>query len=247
MKTIAFLGQKTIAERCLKMLYGPDFKNDLKVAFIVSDRAFYEEAVAIGTETPVFVSNAERNEEAIKRAIGETGADTIISVQHPWILSQGVLDAVKGFAFNLHNAKLPEYRGHNTISHAILNGETTYTTTIGWIAEKVDLGNIAYETSLPIEPDDDAQSLYRKTVDRAVENFRRLAEDLASDREIPRRPLEGPGCFYSRDAIHALKEIKNPVDFSEVDKKARAFYFPPHEPAYISLNGTRFHVLKKFY
>ena len=49
---------------------------------------------------------------------------------------------------NLHNAKLPDYRGHNSISHEILNGETKHTTTIHKIAKEVDRGEILLEKEI---------------------------------------------------------------------------------------------------
>ena len=60
----------------------------------------------------------------------------IISIQHPWIISKSILDAVDGFAFNIHFGKLPEYRGHHLGIHSILNGEKTFTTTCHWMAQK---------------------------------------------------------------------------------------------------------------
>jgi len=179
------------------------------------------------------------------RSIRSDRIDLLISVQHPWILSKRVLEAVRYRAFNLHNAKLPDYKGYNSISHAILNGETSYTTTIHWMAPKVDSGDLAYEEELPITRWETSLSLYRKTVDAAVRNFRKLIHDLGHGLPVPRTPVAAKGRFYRKSAIAALRKIRSLRDHTEVDRKSRAFYFPPHEAAYIEVSGKRFYISPK--
>jgi methionyl-tRNA formyltransferase len=241
-KKILFLGQKGIAERCLACLLKPDYSSALSVVAVGS-----VPGSQLALSTPHFIANTERNEKAIIDLINDLRVDVLISVQHPWILSGQVIEAVKGNAFNLHNAKLPDYRGHNSISHAILNGEKTYTTTIHWIIPRVDMGDIAHEEMIPMMSGEVAVSLYERSVEAAVRNFEKLARDLAEGRTPPRRPVAGAGHFYGKNDIEKLKDIVDIHDVDEVDRKARAFYFPPHEPAYYMLDGTRFYVSRKPY
>ena len=67
-----------------------------------------------------FISNEKKNENEIIDSIKEHKINLIISVQHCWIFSDKILKSVNGNAYNLHNAKLPDYKGYNTINHAIL-------------------------------------------------------------------------------------------------------------------------------
>ena len=51
------------------------------------------------------------------------------------------------------------------------------------------------------------------------------------------------GQYYRRNSIEGLKRIEDPCDADEVDRKCRAFYFPPFEPAHFEKGGRRFYVL----
>jgi len=249
MNRVLFLGQKVIAERCLALLARPEYAETMRVGAVVSAPDFYEAAAAGRSFDPAprFIPNAERNEAEILGAVESLGLNLLLSVQHPWVLSEQVLRAVGGRAFNLHNAKLPEYKGHNSISHAILNGDSSYTTTIHWMSPRVDMGDIAYEETFPIRGDDTAWSLYGRSVGAAAKNFQKLLDALAARSDVPRRGITSEGRFYRRAEIQALKEIGSPGDAAEVDRKARAFYFPPFEPAYFVLGGKKFYVSTQSY
>lgn len=189
------------------------------------------------------VDNAERAEDALLDLIARSGAEILISVQHAWILSQRVIDAVGGRAFNLHMARLPQYKGYHPFAHAILNGDAHYAVTIHWMAARVDSGAIAYEAEFPIGPADTAADLYRRAEAESLGLFRHLLADLGEGRMPPARPLAGEHRFYSRHSIAAIARIADPTDPVEVDRKARALYFPPFPPAYLDLGGTRVFVL----
>lgn len=163
MFNVLFLGQKSIAERCLSIITD-EFSSSFNVCSIVSDSDFFDKFYSRGVPA-VFCSNAERNEDKLLGIIADKHVNLVISVQHPWILSSRLLSAVTGMCFNLHNAKLPQYQGHNTLTHAILNGDNSYSSTIHWMLPEVDSGEIAYEGSVPITSNDTAYSLYLKNLD----------------------------------------------------------------------------------
>lgn len=172
-------------------------------------------------------------------AIEKFRIDAIISVQHPWILSDKIIKAVDSLAFNLHNAKLPDYKGHNSISHAILNNEKFYTTTIHWLISHVDMGDIIFENVIPINTDETAYSLYLRTLQPAYDNFEKLIHCLDLGLKLPAIKIKEKGKFYKKNEIYALKEIKNFTNWDEIIKKYRAFYFYPHEPAFMKLGDKK--------
>jgi methionyl-tRNA formyltransferase len=246
---IALLAQGVIAKECLKI-----FKNcpreNISISIVVTTDSFYQNEISDNFDNVKFIDNSVRNEDLILSAISDYNIDAIISIQHPWILSSEIIEAVEQRAFNLHNAKLPEYKGHNSISHAILNKEDMYTTTIHWLAPKVDMGDIIFEQGIKIEKNDTAYSLYQKTLQPAVNNFSKLLRYLDEGIELPSCSIEGNGKFYSKHEINSLKEIKNPLDWEEIKVKYRAFHFPPHEPAFVSVGDQKYYPqidLLKFY
>ena len=183
------------------------------------------------------IDNDRRNEGPILDAIAG-GADFLLSVQHPWILSRTLIEA--GPALNLHLGPLPEYRGFFGPTHAILEGATTYGATLHWLAPEVDSGDIALEARFPIEPLDTALSLYNRAEIAGSALVTDLVHRLAAVEAIPRRKQAAGGRAYGRLSLDNLREIR-PGD--DVDRKARAFFFPPHDPAYRVVEGVRIPVL----
>lgn len=243
MSSILYLGQKTIGEQCFDILleHCPPLSVKAAVSNGSPDAVWWKSAGVrerCDADGISFIDNRERNEDAILGLIRELGIDTIISVQHSWILPAPILDAVNGQAFNLHNAKLPDYKGYNACNHALLNRDETFTSTIHWMVPQVDAGALTFEETFPIAPDETAISLYQKAEQAGLRAFKRLARTLAQGADVPATPMQGDGRFYTRTSIEELRRITDPADLDEVALKARAFHFPPFEPAYI-LKGDR--------
>ena len=176
---VLFLSEGKLAQICLKVLMSDDFRNDFSVASMVSSETFQNGFRAEHEEGRDlhFISNEERNEDQIIEAVNSLGIETLISVQHKWILGEGVISAVSGKAFNLHNAKLPDYKGHNTVSFAILNDEKSMPLPFHWIAPKVDSGDLVLESSVEVDPSETARSLYKRLFPEAenlMKDFLRL-------------------------------------------------------------------------
>ncbi|MFZ5427686.1 MAG: formyltransferase family protein [Thermodesulfobacteriota bacterium] len=238
----AFLGQKAIAAACLEILLEQGHRGLVDVAVLVSGTDFRDAFADRFEVPPLFIPNAERGTDALLAAMKVAGVDLLISVQHPWILPSVVIEATPRGAFNLHNARLPDYRGHGSISHAILHGDQTYATTIHWMAPEVDRGPIVCEQEVPVGPGETALSLYGKTLEASARNFRDFLRLLSMPQGPPRIPMREGGRFYGKDSLAPLKLIANPADPVEVDRKSRAFHFPPHEPAYIVAGGAKHYV-----
>jgi len=239
---VAFLGQKAIAVACLDILLKDPHRGLLDVVVLGCDSGIHESFLSRFESPPLFVPNQERSVSMLLSAMAKRRVDLLISVQHPWILPVEVIGAAARGAFNLHNARLPDYRGHGTISHAILNGEQTYATTIHWMVPEVDRGDIVCEQEVSIEKNETALSLYGKTREASIENFQRFLPMLSQPGGPPRIPMRQGGKFYGKFSLAPLKHIRNPIDSVEVDRKSRAFHFPPHEPAYILVGDARHYV-----
>ena len=64
--------------------------------------------------------------------------------------------------FNLHASLLPQYRGAAPINHAIMNGETETGVTTFFLNDKIDCGEILFQTKTPIELNETAGELHDK-------------------------------------------------------------------------------------
>jgi methionyl-tRNA formyltransferase len=244
MTRIAFLGQGPLGEACFSELLRSGAKVVVAISNSNDTNWWKSNAIfrACAVENIEFIDNSSRNDAALVTAIKHHDVDMIISVQHSWIVSEEALGLVSGNAFNLHMAKLPEYKGHHPFIHALLNGETSHTVTLHRMTPKVDVGDIAYELTIPIAPADTANSLYERSVSIGKQLFERFVFDLNNQIEIPARPMTGTHRFYSRTSISGLDEITDVSDYAELDRKVRAFFFPPFPPAYFVKNGKKYYV-----
>jgi methionyl-tRNA formyltransferase len=112
------------------------------------------EALAARAGVPVR-SLASINDEAYLRTLGERQVDVLLSVSAPEIFRQQALAAAP-YILNVHNGKLPRYRGMMPTFWAMLNGEREVTVTLHTMAAKLDAGQVVAEFSVPIEPTDSA-------------------------------------------------------------------------------------------
>jgi methionyl-tRNA formyltransferase len=190
------------------------------------------------------ISNETRNDGEIAELIRTLRPDALVAVQHPWIIPRETLDLVRGAAFNLHSAKLPDYRGHNAANHAILDRAPTSTVTLQWMAPEADMGPVAFEETFETVADDTARSLYERGLSAGEFAFGRFLDALAAGPDsVPRRALVGTGRFFPRSSIDDEREIRDPSDPDEVDVRSRALFFPPFEPAFFVADGRKHYVL----
>ncbi len=126
MVRVLYIGQKWIGEKCFAYLHSKQ-SDSLQICGAVSNisadvwwksNGIYTRCLDGGVP---FLSNERRNNDQILKMIADFDINTIFSVQHRWILPRTLLESVKYRAFNLHNAKLPDYKGNNICNHAILN------------------------------------------------------------------------------------------------------------------------------
>ncbi len=95
---------------------------------------------------------ASINDEAYLRTLAERHVDVLLSVSAPEIFRAAALRAAPQ-SINIHNGKLPLYRGMMPTFWALLHGEPEVTITVHTMAEKLDAGEVVAEFRVPIGPD----------------------------------------------------------------------------------------------
>jgi methionyl-tRNA formyltransferase len=93
------------------------------------------------------------NDPAYLRTLRERGVDVLLSVSAPEIFRAAALAAVP-HTINIHNGKLPYYRGMMPTFWALLHGEPEVTITVHTMVEKLDAGEVLAEYVVPIRPGD---------------------------------------------------------------------------------------------
>lgn len=176
-------------------------------------------------------------------ALNSSGADALLSIQYPWIIDEDHLKVVSGHAYNLHNAALPDYRGHNALTHVILNGDSVHVTTLHKMAREVDRGYVYLERATPVAPDETAFSLYAKCMEAAKSLLQDFFTLYGQDALKVGRAVGHGGRYYSKNSVNELRRAPDGAQADYLERLARAMYFPPHEPPYLQVDGRKLYLL----
>ena len=170
--------------------------------------------------------------------------DILLSFVYPCIIEAEHLERAQWYAVNLHESPLPRYRGCNGYSHAILENDTTYGTTLHTMEAELDAGEIIDQMIFPIESAETARELYLRTAEYSTQLLRSNLTVLASG-SIPRRSMDSAiHPIHARSSLVDLKRIPVDIisDIASVERIARAMDFPPFAPAYFEREGQSHYV-----
>ena len=117
------------------------------------------EAVAARHGVPVRPL-ASINDAAYLETLAARDVDVLLSVAAPEIFRAQAL-AAAGLALNVHNGRLPDYRGMMPTFWALLNGDDHVVVTVHEMAERLDAGPVLAEYEVPIGPGDSAFDVSR--------------------------------------------------------------------------------------
>ncbi|MCA9057765.1 MAG: polysaccharide deacetylase family protein [Planctomycetaceae bacterium] len=110
-------------------------------------------------------------------------------------------------SINLHQRKVPDYRGGGPIAlWEMLNGESEIGVTVHRVAEKLDAGAVIRSATLPIEPADTLTSLELKAHVVGIDLLVGAATDFATG-QVRETPQTGEGRMYRNPKPEAMREL----------------------------------------
>ena len=134
---------------------------------------------------PEYLAELERNE-----------VDVLLSVASPEIFGRAALEAAS-LVLNVHNGKLPDYRGMMPTFWALLNGDRQIVITLHEMAERIDAGGVLAEFPLDVEPGESAFDLAaRAKVVAGREVARYLVRLAGGGKALPARTPTERGRYY---------------------------------------------------
>ena len=236
MKKIVYLGSKSVGYNCLQHLF--KHRHDLEIELVgVLTNPHGEKIIDFCKEKSIkILSNLDE-------FINMESCDIAISVQYHDILKKQHIEKAKEIIINLHIAPLPEYRGCNQFSYAIINGDKEFGTTIHRLEEGIDSGAIMFEKRFPIPEDCWVRDLYKIACDNSLSLFQEsLPQIISGDFElIPQTSLlpERKTSIHYRKEINDLKNIDLSWSKEKIERHIRATYMPGFEPPYTIINSTK--------
>ena len=235
-KSIVFLGSKSIGYECLKYLYNQQNKLAVKLVGVLTN--------ARGKKIVEFCENKSlRIIKDLNEFLKIGSCDIAISVQYHEILKKQQIAIANEIFVNLHMAPLPEYRGSNQFSFAIINSDSRFGTTIHRLEEGVDNGAILFEKRFSIPEHCWVEQLYDITYKNSVNLFQKSLPKLISG-NYQLRPQESfidrKSSFHYRNEIDELKKIDLAWNEEKIMRYIRATYMPGFEPPYTFINEQKY-------
>ncbi len=237
-KTIIFLGSKPIGFECFAELIAQKEKLNVEIiGLLTHTRKEFGDghdlaALAATHNIPVLSSMDEIPE-----------CDVIYSVQYHEILKAHHINKARQIAVNLHMAPLPEYRGSNQFTFALLEGKKEFGTTIHKMQPGVDNGDILFQKRFPIHENCWVEELYDMTYKASLNLFKQTLSHILSGnyRVVPQELLVGKygTSMHYRKEMAALKVIDLKWDKEKIHRYIRATSMPGFEPPYCFIDGER--------
>jgi methionyl-tRNA formyltransferase len=189
----------------------------------------------------VFDGSTLRDPEVVE-AIADLEPDLGVSVLFDYILRRPMLDLFPEGMINLHPAYLPYNRGQYPNVWSIVEG-TPAGTTLHYIDEGIDTGDVIAQRRVEVDPDDTGETLYRK-LERASVDLFRDTWPLIRAGEPPRFPQPEGGTSHRTADVERIDAIDPDRTYTarELIDILRARTFPPYDGAYLQMDDRRIYL-----
>ncbi len=237
-KKVIFLGSKPIGYECFAYLIAQKERLGIDIVGMMT-----QARKEFGTEHDL-KALATNNNNTIFNSLNELPeCDIIYSVQYHEILKQEDIDKATQIAVNLHMAPLPEYRGSNQFSFAIIDKKEEFGTTIHRIDTRIDHGDILFQKRFPIPHNCWVHDLYKLTYNASLNLFKQTISHIVNGQYqlVPQQLLEPKygTSLHFRKEMDTLKVIDPTWDREKIDRHIRATSMPGFEPPYSIVNGEK--------
>lgn len=236
---IVFMGAKSIGLSCLKMLqeYLYKYSEHKLVAVLSNDR---DEGI-----TEFAQVHRIKVLKSLDDYLNLSDINLLLSVQYHQIFQPHHLD-VADININLHMAPLPEYRGCNQFSLAILDKKDYFGTTLHLINEDIDAGDIIFERRFSIPTDIWVSELYELTLHESLKLFsdaipKMLREEFQPLSQTDRIQTHGSTLCY-RHQIEHLKQVDLAWGKDRIERTIRATSMPGFDSPYAWVGGKKIYM-----
>lgn len=176
------------------------------------------------------------------------GLDAVVSFMFAYRVKEPLLSFPDLGCYNFHPAPLPGYRGVACSCRGLLDDVEKWGVTCHLMSEDFDTGDIVRTVDFRIDPRKETSiSLQRKTLAVMFGLFKEIVPILASGARPPAVPQQlSVGKYTSLRDLEDFKKVTAADSPEQVDRKIRAFWYPPRLGAFIELGGQRFTLVNQF-
>jgi methionyl-tRNA formyltransferase len=229
-----------VGVRCLRVLLA----RGVRVPLVVTHQDNPNENIWFGSVSRIaaeqgipFITPDDPNAQDIVARIAALRPDFLFSFYYRLLLKAPLLAVPELGALNMHGSLLPKYRGRVPVNWAIIHGETETGTTLHYMTEKPDNGDIVAQTAVPILPDDTGGEVFDKvTVAAELTLYHALPGLIAGTAPRIRQDLSRGAYFGGRKPEDGRIAWSQPA--TQIHNLVRAVA-PPYPGAYTDVGGHR--------
>lgn len=177
------------------------------------------------------------------QSVRKLDPELIISAGFRSIIPDKILNLPELGAVNLHPSYLPYNRGANPNVWSIIE-DSPAGVSIHYMTPDVDKGPMIARKKVPIFPDDDGKSLYRRLEQEQVKLFRDNWREIRDGSATTKSQENRDGSFHYKHEFQELFELdlQEEATLEEFIDRLRALTFPPYNNAYFVKNGEKYFV-----
>ena len=166
----------------------------------------------------------------------------IFSINYWKKIEKVIIDSIPLGIINLHHSYKLKYKGRYSTSWAIMNARRLdcweHGTTLHYIDEKLDEGEIIDTRKCEIDEFDTAYTLFNKVEILAIEMFKENFHKLINAKIISRIQRDETPFFYSEKSINEIFDEGKRYTLIELYDIARAWSFPDKPMPRFNINGV---------
>jgi len=182
------------------------------------------------------------NEPGVVGQINALQPDFFFSFYYREMLKAPLLAIPKHGALNMHGSLLPKYSGRVPVNWAIIRGETETGSTLHYMTEKPDDGDIVAQQAVPILPDDTALHVFQKVTVAAEMALNDVLPALLAGKAQAKKQDLSKGAYFggrrAEDGVIAWQQSAQ-----EIHNLVRAVA-PPYPGATTALMGKSMRILQ---
>jgi methionyl-tRNA formyltransferase len=175
----------------------------------------------------------------------EKNVDYVISYLYRHKVQKKILEKADIAAINFHAAPLPDYGGWGTYNRAILNDSTDFGCTCHYMNENFDDGDLVKVRRFPIDSSKmTAIELENRAQIEMLKLFLEILDMVKNNIALPKTKQDKTRNGYlTFEQMENLKIVSSEMSAAQIDKLARAFWFPPYQGAFFKLGENQVEVV----
>lgn len=204
----------------------------------------FDESVKIIKDNKLTYFNFIRDKDKHKKALAEI--DIALVCGFRYIIPKDWFRVPKLGIFVFHDSLLPKNRGWAPTFWALINGEETAGSTLFWISEEMDSGDIAFQDSFKIKENDDIVSLQEKVCISNRNSVQMLIDCINENKTIPKVSQNNDEATYCVWRSKDDCKINWENSAEQIHNLVRASQKPFFRAFFEDSNGLRYEVVRSY-